>query len=76
MRHIVIRRRPGSTVIFHVISQKARFSNTKCVFQFSLHFVSETFLILRINERDVNETVHCTSCTVQYRYSCQILMKL
>ena len=60
MRHIVICGLPGCTVFFHVISWTVRFSggkllNTKCVFRFSLQLRSETFLIIRRNERDMIE---------------------
>ena len=36
----------------------------KCVFLFSLQLLSETFLILRITEGDININVHMSSCSV------------
>jgi hypothetical protein len=33
--------------------------NVKCVFRFSLQLLSDTFLILRINERDVKKMYIC-----------------
>ena len=36
----------------------------KCAFLFSLQLSSETFLILRITEGDINITVHMSSCSV------------
>jgi hypothetical protein len=38
--------------------------NTKCVFLFSLQFLSETFFILRRNERDIIKNVYWSSCKV------------
>ena len=38
--------------------------NTKCVFWFSLQLLSETFLILRRNERDMIKNVYWYSCKV------------
>ena len=59
MRRIVIFGLPGSTIFFHVISLMARLpkkkmlSNMKCIFRFYLQLSSETFLILRGNEKDI-----------------------
>ena len=58
--HHIICGLAGSTIILHIISSKAQFSKNKkkgnwthkCVFWFSLQILSETFLILRRNERD------------------------
>ena len=49
---------------------KARFSkkilfNIKCVFRFSLQLLSETFLILRRNERDMIKNVYGSSRKVR-----------
>ena len=49
--------------------------NVKCVPWFSLQLLSETFHILRRNERDIIRNVHWSSCKVYTRYSLQILMK-
>ena len=38
--------------------------NIKCVFLFSLHHLSETFLILRRIQRESVINLHWTSCTV------------
>jgi len=38
--------------------------NTKCVLSFSLQLLSETFLILRRNERDIIKNVYRSSCKV------------
>jgi hypothetical protein len=48
--------------------------NTKCVFWFSLHLLSEIFLILRRNERDSTKNIYWSSLW-STRYSCPILMK-
>ena len=63
MRYIVIYDLPGYTVFLHIVSQTARIfekklSDIKCVFWFSLQSLSETFLILRRIERDVNKSVY------------------
>jgi len=54
---------------FHITSRTARFLggkkmslNIKCVFRFSLQNLSETFFILRRNERDMIENVYWSSC--------------
>jgi len=54
--------------IIHIISQTIRFSrkkiiNLKCVFCFSLHLFSETFLILR-PERDMIKNLCWSSCKI------------
>jgi len=72
MGHIAICGLPSSTQFFHIVSQTARFSkkkklyilNTKCVFQFSLQLLSETFLIARRTERDVIKNVYLYSYKV------------
>jgi len=46
--------------------------NTKCVFRFFLQRLSETFLIIRRNERDMIEMY----IGLHVKYSCPILMKL
>jgi hypothetical protein len=70
MHHIVICGLPRLTIFFHIISQTAQLKkkllNTKCVFWFSLQILSETFIILRRNERDMIKNVHWTSCTVPF----------
>jgi hypothetical protein len=38
--------------------------NIKCVFSFSLHIVSTTFLILKIMQRDIVKNVETSSCKV------------
>jgi hypothetical protein len=38
--------------------------NTKCVFWFSLLYLSETFLILRRNERDMIKNIYWSLCKV------------
>ena len=60
---------PGSTIFFHIISQIARFSKEKvtlhkmCVMIFPAT-LSEKFLILRRNERDIIINVYWSSCKV------------
>jgi len=51
--------------------KKNKLLNTKCVFWFSLQILSETFLILRRNERDEIENVYRSSWKVLF-----ILFKL
>ena len=64
MHRIVKLGLPGCSVFFNIISSKARFSkkkkllNTKCVFWFPLQLLSDTFLILRRNERDIIKNVY------------------
>jgi hypothetical protein len=51
--------------------KKKKLLDPKCVFWFSLR-LSETFLILRRNERDVTKNVYWSSCTcIVYVYSVQ-----
>ena len=69
MRHIVIRGLPQLIMFFHIISQTARFSEEKSywtqnVFWFSLQLLSETFQIVRKNERDTMKNVYWSSCKV------------
>ena len=71
MSHIVICGVPRSKIFFHIISHTAGFSQkklliTKYVFWFSLQRSSETFLILRRNERDMIKSVYCSSCKVPF----------
>jgi len=68
MRHIVICGLLYSTVFFPhyfingtIFGGWGEFLNTKCVFWFSLQLLSETFLILRRNERDVIIIVYRSS---------------
>jgi hypothetical protein len=64
MRHIFIGELPRSTIFFDISSQTAWFSekknllNTKCVLFFYLQLLSEIFLILKRNERDMIKNVH------------------
>ena len=44
--------------------RKQKLSNTKCVFRTSLQISSETFFILRRNERDMIINVYWCSCKV------------
>ena len=58
VRHIVICGLRGSTVFFpHYLTNGTIFGggllNIKSVFEFSLQLLSETFLILKRNERDI-----------------------
>ena len=48
----------------HDFRKKKKLLNTKCVFWFSLQLLSETFLILRITERDIIINVLRSSCKV------------
>jgi hypothetical protein len=69
MLHIVICGLFRSKVFFHIflingtIFEK-KFLNSKCVFSFSLRRLSEIFLILRRNERDMIKNVCWSSCKV------------
>jgi len=63
-----------STIFCHFISQTARFSGgkfieKKCVFWFSVQILSDTFLILRINGRDVIKNVYWSLCQVPVIFS-------
>jgi hypothetical protein len=58
-----------SNIFFHIISltewlSEKKLVHIKCVFWFSLQILSETFLTLRRNERDIIINVHRFSCTV------------
>jgi len=60
---------PALPYFFHIISQTARFSAgrdywTQNVFWFSLQLLSETFLILRRNGRDIITNAHRPSCKI------------
>jgi len=46
------------------IFEKKNLLNTKCVFWFSLQLLSETFLIIRRNERDMIVNVYRSACKV------------
>ena len=46
--------------------EKKKLMDTKCVFWFSLQLWSETFLILRTNERDRIKNVYWSSCEVPF----------
>jgi hypothetical protein len=65
MRHTVNCGPSGSIQFFHIISLTTWFLNkakhTKCVFCFSLQLWSETFLILRRTEWDMNKKVYWSS---------------
>jgi hypothetical protein len=78
MRHIIVCGLSGSTVFFHIISQRHDFRKKKviehkkmCVL-ISLHLLSETFVILRRNAPDMikNEYWSSGACC------CPILMKV
>jgi hypothetical protein len=69
MRHIAICGLPRCTICFpHYLINDTIFGkrllNTKCVFWFSLQLSSETFLILRRNERDMIKNLYRSSCKV------------
>jgi len=51
--------------------RKAIIEHKMCVCWFSLQDLSETFLILRRNERDMMKNVYWSSCTSSTRHSCQ-----
>ena len=79
-RHIDICGLSGSTIFFHQISQTTWFSgrkllNIKCVFRFLVQLLFETFLILRIIQRDIVINVKTSSCKVPVvlpRFSCKL----
>jgi len=60
MRHVVICSMPGSKIFFHNILQTDGFLFKKVIEQ----ILSETFLILRRNERDMIISEHGSSCKV------------
>ena len=67
--HIIISTLSGSTIIFHIISQrgtifKTTILSTKCVFLFCLQLLSETFLILRTIKQHMIKNVYRFSCKV------------
>ena len=71
MRHFVICDMAGSTIFVHIILQTAGFSIKKSHWTYnvlwcSLQTLSETFLILRRNERDMITSEHGSSCKVAY----------
>ena len=49
-----------------IFEKKKQLLNTKCVFRFYLQLWSETFLVLRRNERDVIKNVYWNSCNVPF----------
>jgi hypothetical protein len=70
-RHIVIRDLSRSTIFFpnylingKIFGGKKMLLNTKCVVRFSLQRLSETFLTLRRNVRDMIKNVNWYSCKV------------
>jgi hypothetical protein len=79
MRHIVMRGLPPSTTFFHNISRHDFRGGgggywTQNVFWFSLRLLSQTFLILRRNERDIKKNVYWSSHKAPVN-SCPILTK-
>ena len=69
MSHIVICDLPVSTIFFDIISYTARFSETTFIehknvlFDFLYNFV-ETFLTLRISEKDMKKNLYWSSYKV------------
>jgi hypothetical protein len=68
MRHIVMCDLPCSTIFFYISHKRHHFLkkkllNIKCVLVF-LQILSETFLILRIIQRDMIKQVYWYSCEV------------
>jgi len=65
-RQTVFRGLPDSTEVFHIISEKTRFSKTVTEYKMrvliSLKLLSETFLILGRTERDMIKYVYWPSC--------------
>jgi len=61
MRHIVMWNAPLYNIFPHYLINgmilEKKLPNTKSVFRFSLQLLSETFLILRINERDMIKNI-------------------
>ena len=55
--------------------RKKKLQNKKCEFRFSVQLMSETFLILRINERDMIRNVYWSSRKVPF-ILCSILITL
>ena len=67
MRHIVVCAMSGCTMFLNIISQTARFSkkkllNIKCEILFSLKLLSDTFLILRRNQRYIYIYIYVCVC--------------
>jgi hypothetical protein len=80
MDHIVTCVFFGSTNIFSTfhkstIFEKKTLLNTKCLFWFSLQYLSEKFLILRGRGRIMIRNMYRSSRKIHYRHSGQILMK-
>jgi len=79
MSHIFICGLSDSTTLCHIISLtvplkiKRTVFNIKCVLIFSVQILSGTFLILRINERDVIKNIYWFH--ENYVYSCQTVMR-
>ena len=48
----------------HDFRKKNKLLNRKCVFLFPLQFLSDSFLIIRRNERDMIKNVYWSSCKV------------
>jgi len=71
---------PWLYYIFSTLSHKRhdfskKYILIKCVCWLPLQCLSETFIILKRNERDVVIYVHRSSCKVDF-HSCYVLMKL
>ena len=68
MRHIVMSPLRLYSIFPHYLINDTIFGkkllNTKCVFWFSVHLLSETFLILRRIQRDIIKNVYRLSCKV------------
>ena len=47
-----------------IFAKKKKLLNTKCVSRVSVQLLSETFIILRRNERDMIENVYMSSCKI------------
>jgi hypothetical protein len=81
IRRIVMCELPGSTIVFfsNYLINGTVFGKTSYwtqnVFWFSIQISSQTFLILKRNERDIIKNVYWSVCKMS-RYSCQILRKL
>ena len=61
---------PGSTVFFHIISRKARFSEKKNAIEYKMCFDFlynfEPLLILRKTERDIIKNVLLSECKIPF----------
>jgi len=69
MRHIVICGLPHFIILPHFLTngtifEKKKLLNTKCVFWYSQQILSETFIILRRNERDITKK----NCVYNYMF--------